>query len=82
MQYAELDAIFWENGDWNSCQDNWTAGAKKFERFGGTEEGDDNAELLNSWKKPYRYLLYANQITEFDFRHYLFARQTKVSSIY
>lgn len=52
---------------------------KKIEKFGGNESGDEKATILDTTKKPYRQLIHQNSITEFDFRQYLFARQSKVS---
>lgn len=46
-----------------------------FGRFGGTSEGDDASPLLSTSKKPYRSWISANDISVFDFRIYLFARQ-------
>lgn len=44
-------------------------------KFGGMQEGDDDANLLDLNKKPYRDLIMQNTISVFDFRTYLFGRQ-------
>jgi hypothetical protein len=49
-----------------------------FGRFGGTEPGDDSANVMDFKKKPYRDLIMANDISMFDFRNYLFARQCQL----
>jgi len=46
-----------------------------FNRTGGTAPGDDSANVLNLSHKDYRKLILANDISLFDFRVYLFARQ-------
>jgi trafficking protein particle complex subunit 10 len=46
-----------------------------FTRTGGTGPGDDSANILNLLHKDYRNLILANNISIFDFRVYLFARQ-------
>lgn len=46
-----------------------------FGKFGGTAIGDDALPLLSTTNKPYRRLIQANDISVFDFRIYLFARQ-------
>ncbi|KAH8923009.1 hypothetical protein BT69DRAFT_195496 [Atractiella rhizophila] len=49
-----------------------------FDKIGGTAPDDDSAPLLSITKKPYRDYLLKNEITVFDFRCYLFARQAKL----
>ena len=46
-----------------------------FTRTGGTLPGDDSANVLDLSHKDYRTLILANNISLFDFRVYLFARQ-------
>jgi len=46
-----------------------------FTRTGGTTPGDDSANVLDLSNKEYRTLILANNISLFDFRVYLFARQ-------
>ena len=46
-----------------------------FTRTGGTTPGDDSANVLDLSHKDYRSLILANNISLFDFRIYLFARQ-------
>jgi trafficking protein particle complex subunit 10 len=47
-----------------------------FTRTGGTSPGDDSANILDLSHKDYRNLILANNISLFDFRVYLFARQS------
>jgi hypothetical protein len=54
---------------------------RKIRKFGALEPGDDSVSLLDTTSKKYRILIYENEITEFDFRRYLFARQAKVYKI-
>jgi hypothetical protein len=51
---------------------------KRPEKFGATDPGDDFVNLLDTTKKKYRSLIYQSAISEFDFKHYLFVRQSKV----
>lgn len=46
-----------------------------FGKVGGLAPGDDALPLLNTSHKPYRKQIQANDISIFDFRIYLFARQ-------
>lgn len=46
-----------------------------FKSVGFNESGDDIPTLYNFYRKPYRQLIAANQISYFDFRSYFFARQ-------
>ena len=46
-----------------------------FTRTGGTAPGDDSANILDLSHKDYRNLILANNVSIFDFRKYLFARQ-------
>ncbi|KAJ3057191.1 hypothetical protein HK097_011196 [Rhizophlyctis rosea] len=50
-------------------------GAPWFSAFGGTDLGDDSADIMNLKSKSYRDMIMQNTITIFDFRVYLFARQ-------
>lgn len=47
------------------------------DKFGG-EPGSDNASTLEMCVKDYRKLILENGISEFDFRKYLFARQSEL----
>ncbi|CAE6477396.1 unnamed protein product [Rhizoctonia solani] len=67
LQYSELEASFYQvlkekNLSW-------------FGKLGGTTPGDDAAPLLSVTRKPYRDLIMSNNISVFDFRCYLVARQ-------
>jgi hypothetical protein len=79
-QYYELEALSMESGNATTISIlTATQGTgKKFDKFGGTEPGDDQVAMLDTKKKAYRHLIQQNLITEFDFRHYLLARQLKV----
>ncbi|KAJ1922220.1 hypothetical protein H4219_000082 [Mycoemilia scoparia] len=69
-QYDELDAVF-----------NQIMEAKKlswFTKFGGTDPGDDNTDLLNLDKKNYRKDIIENKIMLFDFLIYLFGSQCRL----
>ncbi|KAL1918276.1 uncharacterized protein VTP21DRAFT_2936 [Calcarisporiella thermophila] len=66
-QYDELEASFFQ-----VLRDKALAW---FGHFGGMDEGDDSADLLDFRKKTYRDLIMQNAISLFDFRCYLFARQ-------
>ncbi|BGP56856.1 hypothetical protein JCM8202v2_004489 [Rhodotorula sphaerocarpa] len=68
IQYDELEASFFQHVKEHS-------NAPWLERFGGLSRGDDAIPLLSTSSKPYRKLIDMNQITVFDFRVYLFARQ-------
>lgn len=79
MQYDELEALFHQTLAGNSlCPWYWRGveqGAPWFPAFGGCDPQDDSADILNIKKKAYRELIVQNNITIFDFRVYLFARQ-------
>lgn len=68
MQYDELEASFYQ-----------VLKEKKNLSWFGTlispGPTDDSAALLSITKKPYRDLIIANNISVFDFRNYLLARQ-------
>ncbi|OAQ29544.1 hypothetical protein K457DRAFT_125745 [Linnemannia elongata AG-77] len=66
-QYDELEASFFQILRDNALT--W------YGKFGGMQEGDDDANLLDLNKKPYRDLIMQNTISVFDFRTYLFGRQ-------
>ena len=51
-----------------------------FSRLGGTDAGDDSLSILSSSTKPFRDLIVQNNISVFDFRVYLFARQAALVS--
>jgi trafficking protein particle complex subunit 10 len=67
IQYDELEASFFQM--LRDKQLTW------FTRTGGTSPGDDSANVLDLSHKDYRTLILANNISLFDFRVYLFARQ-------
>ncbi|GJJ73122.1 trafficking protein particle complex subunit 10 [Entomortierella parvispora] len=66
-QYDELEASFFQILRDNALT--W------YGKFGGMQEGDDDANLLDINRKPYRDLIMQNTISVFDFRTYLFGRQ-------
>ncbi|KAF8934989.1 hypothetical protein BGZ58_005309 [Dissophora ornata] len=66
-QYDELEASFFQILRDNALT--W------YGKFGGMHEGDDDANLLDLNRKPYRDLIMQNTISVFDFRTYLFGRQ-------
>ncbi|KAF9418231.1 hypothetical protein BGZ94_009752 [Podila epigama] len=66
-QYDELEASFFQILRDNALT--W------YGKFGGMQEGDDDANLLDLNRKPYRDLIMQNTISVFDFRTYLFGRQ-------
>ncbi|KAF8983315.1 hypothetical protein BGZ46_010513, partial [Entomortierella lignicola] len=67
MQYDELEASFFQILRDNALT--W------YGKFGGMQEGDNDANLLDINRKPYRDLIIQNTISVFDFRTYLFGRQ-------
>eukprot|EP01124_Arcella_intermedia_P035354 TRINITY_DN8978_c0_g1_i1.p1 TRINITY_DN8978_c0_g1~~TRINITY_DN8978_c0_g1_i1.p1 ORF type:complete len:1304 (+),score=360.68 TRINITY_DN8978_c0_g1_i1:325-3912(+) len=71
MQYDELEALF----SGYDVPEEQKLGIKG---FGGTDVGDEYAAFLDSSKKPFRKQIVNNQITEFDFRQYIFARQSEI----
>ncbi|KAF9178014.1 hypothetical protein BGZ51_008181 [Haplosporangium sp. Z 767] len=66
-QYDELEASFFQILRDNALT--W------YGKFGGMQEGDEDANLLDLNRKPYRDLIMQNTISVFDFRTYLFGRQ-------
>nr|GEZ35520.1 trafficking protein particle complex II-specific subunit 130 homolog [Tanacetum cinerariifolium] len=52
--------------------------AGKLRDFGGMENGDDQAALLNPGKKPLTQIVQDDSFREFEFRQYLFACQAKL----
>lgn len=52
--------------------------AGKRKEFGGMEQGDDEAALLNPGSKPLAQIVQDDSFREFEFRQYLFACQSKV----
>ncbi|KAJ3179456.1 hypothetical protein HDU85_004866 [Gaertneriomyces sp. JEL0708] len=70
LQYDELEASFFQTLA--------EQGAPWFSKFGGTSEGDDSGNLLDTSRKPYRSMIMQNTISIFDFRVYLFARQCQL----
>jgi len=70
IQYDELEASFFQ-----SMKDSnlvW------FGKVGGKSPGDDSASIFSTHRKPYRELIKKNEISIFDFRCYLFARQSSL----
>ncbi|KAF9168897.1 hypothetical protein BGX20_011082 [Mortierella sp. AD010] len=67
MQYDELEASFFQILRDNALT--W------YGKFGGMQDGDNDANLLDINRKPYRDLIIQNTISVFDFRTYLFGRQ-------
>ena len=67
VQYDELEATFF--------QTLVEQGAPWFKKFGGTEPGDDNANVFELTQKNYRERIIQNSISIYDFRMYLFSRQ-------
>ena len=53
-------------------------GAPWFRTFGGTNPGDDSADILNIRRKPYRDLIAENKTSIFDLRIFLFGRQMQL----
>ncbi|KAI9034358.1 hypothetical protein DFJ74DRAFT_649156 [Hyaloraphidium curvatum] len=53
-------------------------GAPWFRTFGGTDMGDDSADILDVSRKPYRDMIAQNRTSIFDLRIYLFARQMQL----
>ncbi|KAI9243615.1 trafficking protein particle complex subunit 10 [Phascolomyces articulosus] len=70
IQYDELEASFFQ-----VLRDKALAW---FGHFGATEAGDDCGNILDFKRKGYRDLINKNIISVFDFRCYLFARQTRM----
>eukprot|EP01133_Synstelium_polycarpum_P015260 gene15260-18066_t len=64
LQYFELEVLFTEN-------------KSQFEKVTANEL-NDGVNVLDTSKKLYRSLIYHNNISLFDFKHYLFARQAKL----
>jgi len=52
--------------------------AGKRKEFGGMEQGDDEAALLNPGNKPLAQIVQDDSFREFEFRQYLFSCQAKV----
>ena len=50
----------------------------KQREFGGVENGDEEAALLNFENKPLTQIVQDDSFREFEFRQYLFACQSKV----
>ncbi|KAF2071827.1 hypothetical protein CYY_006864 [Polysphondylium violaceum] len=65
MQYLELEVLFTEN-------------KSNFENISGGNCLENTSVLTYSNNKPYRDLIFQNKISLFDFKHYLFSRQTKL----
>ncbi|KAJ1956467.1 hypothetical protein EC988_001332 [Linderina pennispora] len=69
-QYDELEAAFFQLLESQSLS--W------FTKFGGGEPGDDFTDILDAGRKPYRKQMVENTISMFDFRIYLFGRQSEL----
>jgi hypothetical protein len=67
VQYDELEASFFQSLKESNLV--W------FGKVGGKARGDDAASILSTDRKPYKDLIKKNEISIFDFRCYLFARQ-------
>ncbi|CAG8444801.1 5577_t:CDS:10 [Ambispora gerdemannii] len=91
LQYDELEASFFQVlkgvavkfGTGKECEYNEVGTISNralawFGHFGGKEPKDDSAKILDVKKKPYRDLIMQNEISVFDFRNYLFARQCQL----
>lgn len=50
--------------------------------FGGVDQGDDQAALVNPGNKALTQIVQDDSFREFEFRQYLFACQSKVCSLY
>ncbi|KAK9688979.1 hypothetical protein RND81_09G026100 [Saponaria officinalis] len=68
-EYDELELCYSETV-------NMTARRKE---FGGMEQGDDQAALLNPGNKPLTQIVQDDSFREFEFRQYLFACQAKLN---
>ncbi|KAK6132777.1 hypothetical protein DH2020_033479 [Rehmannia glutinosa] len=62
-EYDELELCYLETG--------------KQREFGGVEQGDDQATLLEPARKPLTQIVHDDSFREFEFRQYLFACQAK-----
>lgn len=60
------------------CSREIETGVPWFGTFGGTEQDDSTADLVNISRKPYREKFQTNTLTLFDFRIYLFTRQIQL----
>ncbi|KAJ2479223.1 hypothetical protein EV174_004082 [Coemansia sp. RSA 2320] len=69
-QYDELEAVYFQLVE--SQRLSW------FSSFGGTAEGDDYSDVLNTEKRAYRRQMVENSISVFDFRMYLFGCQSQL----
>ncbi|KAK9718790.1 hypothetical protein K7432_005264 [Basidiobolus ranarum] len=69
-QYDELEASFFQVLKDKALT--W------FKNFGGLDPGDDSADILDINRKSYRDAILQNDISVFDFRIYLFARQCRL----
>ncbi|KAI8148730.1 trafficking protein particle complex subunit 10, partial [Fennellomyces sp. T-0311] len=72
IQYDELEASFFQVLREIDKALAW------FGHFGATDAGDDCGNILDFKRKDYRELINKNVISVFDFRCYLFARQTRM----
>jgi hypothetical protein len=71
VQYDELEASYTLSSRTSSLT--W------FKSLGGTSSGDECLSILDPNSKPFRKLIVQNEITIFDFRIYLFARQAALA---
>ncbi|KAL3695593.1 hypothetical protein R1sor_009669 [Riccia sorocarpa] len=66
-EYDELEQIYLEIVN---------APNMKYREFGGTDPGDERAAILDASRKPFAQFQLDDAVKEFDFRQYLFARQS------
>ncbi|XP_074319412.1 trafficking protein particle complex II-specific subunit 130 homolog [Silene latifolia] len=67
-EYDELELCYLETVNMTS----------KRKEFGGMDQGDDQAALLNPGSKPLAQIVQDDSFREFEFRQYLFACQAKL----
>ncbi|WWC85913.1 uncharacterized protein L201_000783 [Kwoniella dendrophila CBS 6074] len=72
--YEELEASFFQV----LKEQNLNYFGNGLSKLGGSSFGDDSLPILDTTQKPYRELIRNSQISIFDFRIYLFARQGKL----
>ena len=79
MNLPDLSLLIYDELEDKYSQLTMNPPAVWFKIFGGLDESDDSADVLNIRRKPYRDLIMTNDVTMFDFRVYLFARQVCVA---
>ncbi|ORX94739.1 hypothetical protein K493DRAFT_301887 [Basidiobolus meristosporus CBS 931.73] len=80
-QYDELEASFFQvlkGRRLSLCLEANNKALTWFKNFGGLDPGDDSADILDMNRKSYRDAILQNDISVFDFRIYLFARQCRL----